>query len=732
MSLVAQTAEEIRYGVHNHAVLWLGSIVSSRGLTPCPTVDQIRDDLVVEPLRSLVKAEMLAQRSRRRTASHVAALLERMRSHKRRGVNWGEDHLTDNVRRLPFERFMNCLADAQPDGVAAEDVIKLACRTELQQLHPSALHHVIVRLAKRLLDTYDVKVTVVTTNYDLLLEAAFSTDGIDAPCRVDRCTWSPVTKLPSPLRAFCHRVYGDNLWLFKVHGSIDEPETLVFKANHLCAGIVHPHQFDRLLTRLNDATLYVFAGYGFNDPDLRPVIDRLLAESAKPRKPLAVAIVRSPANSSDVDQTRGLDVLRTEWIAGSRVQQYACDLFDAHNSFLARLAADLDAPPPLPLAQAAEREWDIRCAPKPEDSPMAALDHNAVIEFISILCHYANTGDAQPIIRDLAKHNTDRDRLANRVFLCCASASHKSKYERTLRVCRALRRRHNDPNVAALAYAYESFASAIGFADLPQATRLLHASRQLLSQCNQETRGKVEHLDAHHWLKVLQRLDLGVPLSVHAWGFRHCVRPFARRLVRRLRGAAEMAESQHDIHFSAQIRDLEAQALIYCDDSRTALRVAERAGEFYAAMGHLNGMALIDRTLGWVHLARYDVNSAVRTFSRGLHRALHSPDKSIAAKLAINLTRVLLAMGRLHLGDEQADETTETGVDASALAAAKTLMAASSVSNVQARDGRLVWQFVVARFSDHKPEALVRHQRRFRCLERYPVYHPPKPPRTSD
>lgn len=491
--------------------------------------------------------------------------------------------------------------------------------------------------------------------------------------------------------------------------------------------MLRPSQFDPAYERLRDAALYVFAGYGFNDPDLRGLLPRLLVPVNGSRKPSAIWLQRTKPKKAD--ETRGMDVLRAEFMDSTGIILHICDVFDPDRSFFVELARALNLPGSSQITLPGRTDsWKEEVAPTADAGPMRSLSAEAAIEFVARLCYFANTGDAHLVAHHLATCSDDVRRRADRVLLCCASATHTSSHERNIEVCEELRKRHHDPDTAAITCAYESFSHALATADVRRSTRLLRWGKRYTRACTALTRARFNQFYLHHWLKLLQRLYLDLPSTLDMLGGQWCIRIAARRLAQRLRAAAAQAESENDIHFVAQLHDLEAQARILCGDHKTASTPTRRAQEIYGAMGNLNGMALIDRTLGWLHLAQGARSDARRVLARGLYRSLRASDTSLAPKLAVNLTRVLIADGLLSglRGQDCVDEPSE--LRASVSDAALRLMDARSSAAMREADGMSIWRFAVARFARVGAAALLDHQLRFSCVEKYPIYHPPKPP----
>jgi len=720
-------ADGIRNRKFDHIVFWLGSIFSARGPSACADVWQIRDELIVDSLLQRVRG-FTTNEIDSATREELLTLLPRLRSRPLISESSGsarEDGLRSAVERIPFERFMTCLADAEDGGSTAIDVIRLACRCDAEP-KPSGLHGLFADLIRQALDTELTKrVTVVTSNYDMLLEAALGDTPSCGGGSTANGSWVPIEGVPDHLSASRHRRYGDHLQLLKVHGSIDRPTSLVFTAAGLANGMLTPSWFEPAYELLVPASAFIFAGYGFNDPDLRTLIRRLLVPGRGQTPPCAIRLERSMASA--IDSRRGMDVLRQEFLESTRIETLPCDLFHptapGEHFFLGMMKRLGCIARQSALPTEGER-WERELAMAAASDPFSAFTPNATVEFAARLCDAANSVDARSVIGRLVMESDDSKRRPERVTLYHRSITGNSAYKEHVQACRTMRSKWADPETVALTYAFEAFSYTIGLVQPGTAMRLLkEGRRQVRGVADPIARMRFQHYDCHFWVKALQRLDLAVDRDSHRWGFRKVVRPWAQRLVRRLANAAEGARKVKDVQFLAEIRDLEAQTHIYTGQLDEAIKVATECQEYYSSMGLLNGMALVDRTLGWIWLARRDQLQAIRAFARGLYRAIRSVDRSLMPKLSANLLRVLAAVTAIDLRS-----LTGRPFDVDAVAASSRMLAViSSRDQLSSGDGENIWPILGEFYQGASRAELVAHLLRFDRVDKYPIYHPPRP-----
>jgi len=174
-------AAELRARRYRHLVLWIGSFVSAHGdgeSTICPDVPALRDGLV---LRALQRRLAAMRQDWKEPSERVLKLAV---------PNSGDQENPGRIAGLrsamkcvvPFEQFMGCLASSE-DGSRTTDLIRLAFQDD-RSILPNVLHRLIGQMVHGSLAVGFVeRVTVVTTNYDRLLECAL------ARCKVADAPW---------------------------------------------------------------------------------------------------------------------------------------------------------------------------------------------------------------------------------------------------------------------------------------------------------------------------------------------------------------------------------------------------------------------------------------------------------------------------------------------------------------------------------------------------------------
>lgn len=711
-----QLATQIRKRKYHHVVLWIGSTVSARGSdlgsTICPAVGTVRDELILKSLQRRVRS--MSAKLRSELEPVLTSLLQGGQSRDEKALRYAIENM------VPFERFMGCLADAEGDARTAVEIVRLAFHDGVE-LQPNALQVLIADLVHGLLERQHVeRISVVTTNYDRLLECALApSDSMRLSAWKD--AWGFLSDAEYRIPSFQHRAYAPGtLRVFKVHGTIENPKSLVFTMDGLARGIVDPEHYSYLALQLESADLFIFAGYGFNDPDLRPVIARILRQDSGETK-RAIRIERG--GISDLDPRRGLDTLRWEFLARLPCEEYRCNLFEnspIEEHLVLGLATQLEllrSPPELPKC-----EWQLGSAAAAVDAVFSRFSNDAAVEFVGRLCDAANSGAAHAPLHTLTFSSPDEVRRPTRVTLLCRSLSHQAIYDDYVQTCRELRAKWRDLNVQLLTLGFEAFAYTIGKPSPLRAMALIRQGRRVPSEgADNGALAVFTHYDGHFWAKMMQYADS--LCCVHPWvPLRPLLRPFAQRLARSLHRAAEAATLELDIPFMSEIRDIEAQVWIYAGDLDRALKAATQCENYTAAVGLLNNMALVDRTRGWVYLARNEPVHAQFAFARGTHRSLRSPDVSVWPKLAANLVRVLEADRTISLGSLK-----PCAKPVSDLVACLERLRDEAHRGTWSADGSAVAEHLLHRFSTEAP-VLVKHMQERLNLRRCPVYHPPKPP----
>jgi len=124
---------------------------------------------------------------------------------------------------------------------------------------PSSAHRVLPRIPFR---------AVLTTNYDSLIEAAYTieTGGSIPP------VWTQEDLLfrPSPLR-------GTGFFIFKIHGHLDRPNSVVLGSRDYQDLLFRTPGYRQFLETLFATHTVLFVGFRGSDPNLDGVLDRLAA-----------------------------------------------------------------------------------------------------------------------------------------------------------------------------------------------------------------------------------------------------------------------------------------------------------------------------------------------------------------------------------------------------------------------------------------------------------------------
>lgn len=107
---------------------------------------------------------------------------------------------------------------------------------------------------------------ILTTNYDTLIEGAYAL--IKSGKIPTVFTQEDLLTRPSPL----HRDY---FFIFKLHGHIDRPETIILGSRDYQDLLFRTPGYRQFLETLFSTHRVLFIGFGINDPDLVNIIDKL-------------------------------------------------------------------------------------------------------------------------------------------------------------------------------------------------------------------------------------------------------------------------------------------------------------------------------------------------------------------------------------------------------------------------------------------------------------------------
>lgn len=624
----AELCDEFRSGRHRHVVLLLGSAISVGHPSNCLLVGQIRNNLVLEPVRDAAQASD--------TRRIVDSLLQ--------NVGGVPSRKAAALAQLPFEQFMGCLHLVDAD--VGFGVIDLACGKGLGR-RPNANHHAVADMAAWLLTRGAAeRVTVLTTNYDPWLDEAL-TQSLGGAL-------TPVGGLSIP--RFENRLGNGVLRYAKLHGTIDDHSSLVFTFEQMARLVVDAAELSAIEEWLMDGaapSLLLAAGYGFWDPDLRPLLRRLagrgsiLIRNERPSHELAGVTTVSAPTGPEFLQTEFFDSLAQEaklleyqsWLWGTNGETCGPSILTGLRKALAR-PDENDAPPPTPSGlQGLQARSGVMIA--------ARLSERASV-FLGRLLDAACIPEETDLFKTSAVSAADADRRELvRAHLYALSNAHRM--DEAALECRSIRKAMPEPPIAAISLAFESFALSIGGArSLFGASGCLRRSASLLEQCDADTTAYVEHYDNHFRVKVLEVLLLKARGVGYAVGFHRIATRWALRMSERLQNAIRTAREARDLRLMSDAMTLLVECLILARRLDEAAEVARTAREVRLFMGRFNNAALSDRMMGWVALARGDDESrceAVRHFARGLWRAASCNDVSIRGKIGANLVRALHGCG---------------------------------------------------------------------------------------
>jgi len=125
------------------------------------------------------------------------------------------------------------------------------------KVSPSAAHKLLPQIPFR---------SIMTSNYDNLIEGAYS---LAHNGRIPiTFTQEDLAKIASPLRQ-------DDFYIFKIHGNIDRPETIVLGSRDYQKLFFRLPEYRQFIETLFSVYTFLFIGFGASDPDLDNVLDRL-------------------------------------------------------------------------------------------------------------------------------------------------------------------------------------------------------------------------------------------------------------------------------------------------------------------------------------------------------------------------------------------------------------------------------------------------------------------------
>lgn len=144
--------------------------------------------------------------------------------------------------------------------------------------------------------------SVVTTNYDKLLEMAYTSqrkDGAAPKVFTQKTKGTQGTAL-----------FDGGFFILKAHGDIDDPESLILTSRDYSENINSNQAFNSFFSALLLTKAILFVGYSLNDPDFRLLLDRQLtvfSDYIPPRYALMSGI--GAVETSILKRTAGIQVL---------------------------------------------------------------------------------------------------------------------------------------------------------------------------------------------------------------------------------------------------------------------------------------------------------------------------------------------------------------------------------------------------------------------------------------
>ena len=144
------------------------------------------------------------------------------------------------------------------------EIAKNAERIENEQMVPSDLHRMIMRMARKWCDKPEL---VITTNYDRLLEAA-ADQGTD---------WvAPIEQWHGPASGQAEAARG----IYHLHGTLKDRKKILLTdtemQDHYAA---NENMHSKHLTKIFEDRVIFAIGYGFSDPEIRKILREIREDS---------------------------------------------------------------------------------------------------------------------------------------------------------------------------------------------------------------------------------------------------------------------------------------------------------------------------------------------------------------------------------------------------------------------------------------------------------------------
>lgn len=240
---VKESLDSARSG--DSVVFLLGSVISKQSPCSLPGVEAFKK-AVLQSLLETAKAS---------SSIHVQDLLIKFLSK----AFW--DDLNSRGKTLPFEAFLGALNIANPNAVSRifQEVF-CSPKRRVPNFNHLAIADCSIVLAER-----GIRVTLLTTNYDLCIESAFMQRGV--VLSEVGSHWTRVKELAA--------ADGKGISLFKLHGSAENAPNMVFtfEAVSRCRA---DKRIKSAFDCLQSAKAIIVAGYSGSDLHLRPIIEKAL------------------------------------------------------------------------------------------------------------------------------------------------------------------------------------------------------------------------------------------------------------------------------------------------------------------------------------------------------------------------------------------------------------------------------------------------------------------------
>ncbi len=620
--------ENIRRGAYPHVNFFIGSYVSKGGKSNCCDVTQIRNKLVLEPIRKTFGSNTEIVRT-------IDSILQD-RPSKDYKIS-----LARAVRDLPFEQFMSSLSDA--DESIAEDIIHLSCGLE-RHSQPNANHEMLVDVSRSLVSKgFCREVTIFTTNFDLCLDIALwgslderngreSGDIEDKNLRKHVLTFRETSE------------EGRKIRLVKLHGCVSRPESLVHTFERMARLIFAKNIYGLLFKRVEGPSLYISLGYGFWDPDLRPFV-RVLADNSR--------MVRADIKPQTFKTIpTGAQVMRTEFFKDTSIERYFTNIFtvepyEGNRNIILALHEE--------LAHGSERKTpsaaDGELAPMKEEAQSVIeerMDERTARIFLTALVDSCARSESTGLIADRINTPYFGNRRLEMLRRYLLQLSHKAGYEEVASEALAARLANKDIGTRTLCSAHEIFNTTIRndrkTSDLFNGLRRYIISKPQSLFADSYSKWFYEYYEAHMLTKFLELVFSAIARRARFFPTTTVLRPLLWWTRKKLTKLAEGARKRSWLMNLGECHENLAQVLILSGDAQGGIEEGENSRLYHSSIGSFNNILWADRALGWAHLAVNNAEEdlkAIVCFARGLWRSTYSEDSSAPPKLVLNLLRVL-------------------------------------------------------------------------------------------